>query len=61
MTISYDFGLLKSIGDAAGFVARRVEGGLERFKDYFERRGQEIGARCLDDLEGKEGIQISSV
>jgi hypothetical protein len=34
MTISYDFGLLKSIGDAAGFVARRIEGGLEQFKEY---------------------------
>ena len=37
-------GLLENIGDATGFVSRRVEGDLERFKEYIERRGQETGA-----------------
>ena len=37
-------GFIESIGDAAGFVSRRVEGDLERFKEYIERRGQETGA-----------------
>ena len=37
-------GLIENIGDAAGFVSRRVEGDLERFKEYIERRGQETGA-----------------
>ena len=37
-------GLIENIGDAAGFVTRRVEGDLERFKQYIERRGQETGA-----------------
>jgi uncharacterized membrane protein len=37
-------GLLENIGDAAGFVNRRVEGDFERFKEYIERRGQETGA-----------------
>jgi hypothetical protein len=27
-------GLLENIGDAAGFVNRRVEGDFERFKEY---------------------------
>ena len=37
-------GFVENVGDAAGFVTRRVEGDLERFKDYIERRGQETGA-----------------
>jgi hypothetical protein len=37
-------GFVENIGDAAGFVTRRVEGDLERFKEYIERRGQETGA-----------------
>ena len=37
-------GFVENVGDAAGFVTRRVEGDLERFKEYIERRGQETGA-----------------
>ena len=37
-------GFVENVRDAAGFVTRRVEGDLERFKDYIERRGQETGA-----------------
>jgi uncharacterized membrane protein len=37
-------GFLETIGDATGFVTRRVQGDLERFKEYIERRGQETGA-----------------
>ena len=37
-------GFLESVGDATGFVTRRVQGDLERFKEYIERRGQETGA-----------------
>jgi uncharacterized membrane protein len=34
----------ESIGDALGFVSRRVEGDLERFKEFIESRGIETGA-----------------
>lgn len=35
LRLEYDpKGFVENIGDAAGFVRRRVEGDLERFKDY---------------------------
>ncbi len=37
-------GLLEKIGDALGFVTRRVEGDLERFKKFIEERGAATGA-----------------
>lgn len=38
-------GAIENIGDALGFVERRVEGDLERFKEFIEERGgQETGA-----------------
>ncbi|MFN8584536.1 MAG: SRPBCC family protein [Dehalococcoidia bacterium] len=36
-------GMVENIGDALGVVSRRVEGDLERFKDYIESRGNESG------------------
>jgi uncharacterized membrane protein len=36
-------GFVENVGDAAGFVTRRVQGDLERFKEYIESRGQETG------------------
>jgi uncharacterized membrane protein len=35
---------LESVGDALGFVTRRVAGDLERFKSFIESRGRETGA-----------------
>ena len=35
---------VESVGDALGFVSRRVEGDLERFKEFIESRGAETGA-----------------
>lgn len=35
---------VESAGDVLGFVSRRVEGDLERFKEFIETRGQETGA-----------------
>ena len=32
------------MGDALGFMSRRVEGDLERFKEFIERRGRETGS-----------------
>ena len=37
-------GFVENLGDALGFVGRRVEGDLERFKTFIEARGQETGA-----------------
>jgi uncharacterized membrane protein len=37
-------GATEKIGDMLGFVSRRAEGDLERFKDFIENRGTETGA-----------------
>lgn len=37
-------GLMEGVGDALGFMSRRVEGDLGRFKDFIEERGTETGA-----------------
>ena len=37
-------GLAENVGDKLGFVSRRVEGDLKRFKDFIESRGRETGA-----------------
>jgi uncharacterized membrane protein len=37
-------GALESAGDALGIPERRVEGDLERFKEFIESRGAETGA-----------------
>jgi uncharacterized membrane protein len=47
VTLQLDYdpeGIVENIGDALGFVSRRVEGDLERFKAFIETRGQETGA-----------------
>ena len=43
--MSYDpKGFVENAGDALGFVSRRVENDLERFKEFIQKRGQETGA-----------------
>jgi uncharacterized membrane protein len=37
-------GVTEKIGDMLGVVSRRVEGDLERFKEFIEARGRETGA-----------------
>ncbi len=37
-------GLVENVGDVVGVVTQRVQGDLERFKQYIESRGQETGA-----------------
>jgi uncharacterized membrane protein len=37
-------GFLESVGDALGYMDRRVQGDLERFKEFIESRGFETGA-----------------
>ena len=36
-------GVLEHVGDAVGFVTSKVQGDLERFKSFIERRGHETG------------------
>ena len=37
-------GVVETVGSALGLIGRRVEGDLERFKQFIEKRGQETGA-----------------
>lgn len=37
-------GVIEHLGDLAGFVGRRVEGDLQRFKTFIEKGGEETGA-----------------
>jgi uncharacterized membrane protein len=37
-------GFVETVGDALGFVSRRIEGDLGRFKEFIEERGRETGA-----------------
>lgn len=36
-------GIVENVGDALGFVTRRVKGDMERFKKFIEARGHETG------------------
>ena len=47
ITLRLDYdpeGMVESVGDKLGFVSRRVEGDLERFREFIEGRGSETGA-----------------
>ena len=56
-------GMKEQIGDALGFVSRRVEGDLKRFKEFIESRGMETGAwrgeisDAADTASGRYGAQ----
>ncbi len=46
VTLRLDYdpeGLIESVGDTLGVVSRRLEGDLERFKQFIESRGTETG------------------
>jgi len=45
LEMSYDpEGFIENVGDKLGFMSRRVESDLKRFKDFIESRGAESGA-----------------
>jgi len=45
LQIEYDpAGVVETVGDKLGFVSRRVEGDLGRFKNFIEERGRETGS-----------------
>lgn len=46
-------GAIEKIGDAVGVVSARVEGDLERFKEFIESRGQETGGWRGEIRQGK--------
>lgn len=47
-------GVVESTGDAVGVLSHRVEGDLERFRDFLESRGQETGAWRGTVLPGQQ-------
>ena len=56
LELSYDpKGFVENVGDAVGFVSRRVENDLEHFKEFIENRGQETGAWRGTIREGHKG------
>jgi uncharacterized membrane protein len=58
LEMSYDpEGFVETIGDKLGFMSRRVEGDLERFKEFIESRGVETGAyrETLDNPKAPGG------
>ena len=46
-------GVMENVGDAMGVLSRRVEGDLERFKEFIESRSQESGAWRGDVHQGQ--------
>jgi uncharacterized membrane protein len=56
-------GWLEHVGDKLGFVQRRVEGDLERFKQYIEQRGTPSGrwsGEVRDGLTDDEGTVMGT-
>jgi uncharacterized membrane protein len=45
-------GLVENVGDALGILDRRIEGDLQRFKEFIEARGKETGAWRGEVKEG---------
>ena len=45
-------GVTENVGDALGFVGRRVQGDLERFREFIEERGAATGA-WRGEIHGK--------
>jgi uncharacterized membrane protein len=44
LLVQYDpEGMVENVGDAMGFMDRRVGGDLQRFKEFIEERGRETG------------------
>jgi uncharacterized membrane protein len=46
-------GVTENVGDALGFVGRRVQGDLERFCDFMEERGRATGG-WRGEIHGRE-------
>jgi uncharacterized membrane protein len=58
LKMSYDpEGVVEHVGDALGFLSRRVEGDLERFKEFIQHRATETGAWRGEILGGQSNPQ----
>jgi uncharacterized membrane protein len=54
LKLSYDpQGVVENVGDALGLLSRRVEGDLERFKQFIQNRTTETGAWRGEILKGR--------
>jgi len=54
LQLTYDpEGFLENVGDALGLVSGRVQGDLERYKEFIERRGRETGTWRGEIHEGQ--------
>ena len=51
----------EQVGGALGFVSRRVEGDLKRFKEFIETRGAETGAWRGEIIHGAEADSASQL
>ena len=59
VTLMMDYepeGFKEKVGEALGFVSHRVEGDLERFKEFVERRGVPTGG-YRGEIEGGQEIR----
>jgi uncharacterized membrane protein len=61
MMLDYDpEGAVEEIGDKLGIVRRRVDGDMERFKEFLEARGRETGElTVLDGLVPRSRFPVS--
>jgi uncharacterized membrane protein len=56
LTVEYEpEGLAETVGDKLGFMSRRVEGDLERFKSFVESRGVATGS-WRGEIEGGQQV-----
>ena len=63
ITLRMDYepeGVVENVGDAMGFMGRRVEGDLKRFKEFIESRGAETGA-WRGEIHGQDVEQRPNV
>jgi uncharacterized membrane protein len=51
----------EQVGGAMGFLSRRVEGDLKRFKDFIEERGTETGAYRGEIIHGADNKDESQM
>jgi uncharacterized membrane protein len=62
VTVQLDYepqGVIENVGDMLGVVDRRVQGDLDRFKEFIEGRGTETGA-WRGDIENRADRSESS-
>jgi len=57
VTMTYDpQGMMESVADALGLLSRRVEGDLQRFKNFIQQRTTETGA-WRGEIAGEQNLK----